>query len=266
MEHTAQPQQRTENVRPALYNGFACIDDLKDRGWSSMVSDLSSMSLGGLGIDGWRVHWSRIYEFPWAYGAILSCTALKAGQEVLESGCGVTPLPFWLAAGGFHVTGVDLDRSCEPKWRSDGVPCRPDPSLTRFECGDMLDLPRRDESVDVVYSVSAVEHTSNRVKAVAEMLRILKRGGLLVLTLDADICNTALVSWPELFQIQRLLETATTPALPCRHVVPSRLLTFENRTITPQSANRLFLKRALDHVGWKPRYDQTIFAWAGRKL
>ena len=262
LESTQNPKQ----ARPSLYNGFPSIDDLNSPEWSAEVAALSSKDLGSLGIDGWRAHWSRVYEFPWAYGAIQAYSRAPTGQrDVLESGCGVTPLPFWLAGEGFRVTGIDLDGSCEAKWRATDVPCRPDTSMMIFERGDMLELPRSDASFDLVYSISAIEHTSDPFQAVVEMLRVLKPGGHLVLTLDTDLAGTPFVSWPMLLEIQRLLEAATRPVLPVRHVIPPRMLTFENRTIARQSPGRLLAKRLLDELGLRSRRDQTIFAWAGRK-
>jgi SAM-dependent methyltransferase len=263
-----QRDSHPETVRPSrvpLYNGLASVDDLHDSAWNVEVGNLASRGLGNLGIGGWQAHWARIWEFPWVYNAITAFASPAREPEVLESGCGVTPIPYWLAGDGFRVTGVDLDSSYEPKWSAIGVPCRPDPSFTRFERGDMLKLPRQDGSIDVVYSVSAIEHTSDPVMAVSEMLRILRPGGHIVFTLDVDICSSEAVPWPQFMQIQDMLQRATVPDLPIRHVTPHRLLTFENRTLAPQSSTRLLMKHVLDHVGLKQRRNLTTFGWAGTK-
>jgi ubiquinone/menaquinone biosynthesis C-methylase UbiE len=178
----------------------------------------------------------------------------------------VTPLPFWLGGDGFHVTGIDLDKSCEAKWRAINVPCRPESAATRFEYGDMLNLPRGDATVDLAYSVSAIEHTSDPVRAVSEMVRVVKPRGGLIVTMDVDICESDSVGWQPFREIISILEKFTTPILPVRHTIPTRMLTFENRTLQPQSATRLLLKRMLDHTGVRKRSDQTVFAWAGTKL
>jgi SAM-dependent methyltransferase len=249
-----------------VHNGFASVDDLRNPEWEIQVDLLSKRDLGGLGIDGWSRHWSRRWEFPWAFATICRNFTAESHPEVLESGCGVTPLPFWLAGEGFHVIGVDLDRTCEAKWHATDVPCRPEPSATRFECGDMLNLPRDNASVDIVCSVSAIEHTADPARAVSEMIRVLKPRGGLVLTMDVDIRGSESVAWQPFCEIVAMLERATKPMLPVRHTIPTRLLTFENRTVQPQSATRLLLKRILDHAGIRKRSNQTVFAWAGEKL
>jgi SAM-dependent methyltransferase len=249
-----------------LYNGLAGIDDLKDPAWDCQVQLLSQKNLGGLGIDGWTRHWSRRWEFPWAYRAISRCFSPVSFPQVVESGCGVTPVPYWLGGDGFRVTGIDLDTNCEPKWCDREVPCRPDPGTTKFEPGDMLNLPLPEGSADVVYSVSAIEHTTDPVRAVSEMIRILRPGGGLVLTLDVDICESDSVRWDAFLEIQRILANSTKPLLPTRHVVPTKLMTFENRTVDPQSSSRLLFKQMLDHFGIRKRSNQTVFAWAGTKI
>jgi SAM-dependent methyltransferase len=248
-----------------MQNGFGCIDDLRDAKWDRLVASLGQRGLGSVEIDGWKRHWSRIWEFPWAYTAISANFSPATHPLVIESGCGVTPMPFWLGGDGFQVVGFDLDTSCEARWNRTGVPCRPDPSKTRFECGDMLHLPLADASVDIAYSVSAIEHTSDPVRAVAEMLRVLKPGGGLILTMDVDICGSDSVSWQAFSEIVSFLERHTRSLLPVRHVTPGRLLTFENRTLVPQSSTRLLSKRILDYLGIRARSDQTVFAWAGEK-
>jgi SAM-dependent methyltransferase len=260
-------QERSTSTLP-IYNGFACIDDLRNPSWDRQVALLSQRHLGTLGIGGWTGHWSRVWEFPWAYEAICHCFAPQSNPELLESGCGVTPLPYWLGGDGFHVTGIDLDRSCEARWHAVDVPCRPESSATRFEYADMLNLPRGDATVDVVYSISAIEHTSDPVRAVSEMVRVLKPRGGLVVTMDVDICgsDSDSVGWGPFCEIVGILVKSTRPVLPTRYTISTRMLTFENRTLRPQSATRLLLKRILDHAGIRKRSDTTVFAWAGEKL
>jgi len=248
-----------------MQNGFACIDDLRSAEWDGLVASLSQRGLGSLQIDGWIRHWSRIWEFPWAYTAISANFSPATHPLVIESGCGVTPMPFWLAGDGFQVVGIDLDTSCEAPLSATGVPCRPDPSKTKFKSADMLNLPLADATIDITYSVSAIEHTSDPVRAVTEMLRVLKPGGGLILTMDVDIRGSDSVSWQAFSEIVPILENHTRSLLPVRHVTPDRLLTFETRTLNPQSGSRLLSKRVLDHFGIRARSDQTVFAWAGEK-
>jgi ubiquinone/menaquinone biosynthesis C-methylase UbiE len=58
-------------------------------------------------------------------------------------------------------------------------------SKLKFIIGDVTNLDLEDESYDVVVSFSTIDHITgkeNRVKAISEMFRVLKRGGYLVIT------------------------------------------------------------------------------------
>lgn len=74
--------------------------------------------------------------------------------------------------------------SCEPDARELGAI---DPGLVR-RCGGYLvqgsgmDLPFRDDSIDIVYSSNVVEHVADPARVGAEMLRVCRPGGLVVVS------------------------------------------------------------------------------------
>lgn len=49
-------------------------------------------------------------------------------------------------------------------------------------CGSVLDLPYRDDTFDIVMSTEVVEHTEDPYRAVGQLIRVLKPGGILVIT------------------------------------------------------------------------------------
>lgn len=53
-----------------------------------------------------------------------------------------------------------------------------------FHAGDAMDMPYRDSNFDMVVSFNALEHIPSPERAVTEMLRVLKPGGLLYITFD----------------------------------------------------------------------------------
>lgn len=53
-----------------------------------------------------------------------------------------------------------------------------------FHAADAMDMPYRDNNFDMVVSFNALEHIPCPDRAVAEMLRVLKPGGLLYITFD----------------------------------------------------------------------------------
>jgi 2-polyprenyl-3-methyl-5-hydroxy-6-metoxy-1,4-benzoquinol methylase len=248
----------------AEYCGFARRDDLMSPEWDRYVESLPA-PLGEL--EGWRDHWARRWEFPWAYHAISSYVTSKKGQaRLLESGCGLTPVPFWLAADGCSVLGVDLDETCIAKWELANEHLGEMQGRANFKIANMEDLHEPDSSFDVAYSISAIEHTKKRAKVVSELVRVTVPGGLIVLTCDIDIVDSASVSPTELLQIQGVLFEATKPLHPVQTISPQSMLTFEQRTLLPLGTRRRATKALLHSVGIKQRYEQAIFAYAGIRI
>jgi len=98
-----------------------------------------------------------------------------AGAELLEVGCGMGTDLLQFARGGANVTGIDLTpRSIEIS--------RAHLSLYgesgEFAIGDCEALPFADESFDVAYSNGVLHHTPDTARAVAEIHRVLRLGGL----------------------------------------------------------------------------------------
>jgi ubiquinone/menaquinone biosynthesis C-methylase UbiE len=101
-------------------------------------------------------------------------------------GSGVTFFPFSVAKLGYQVTCVDIDpivdvdiaRAARIVDQSPGeVDCR--------QC-DSSHLPFADEEADVVYCISVLEHVSDFENTIDEVFRVLKIGGLFILTMDLD--------------------------------------------------------------------------------
>lgn len=102
------------------------------------------------------------------------------GGKLLEIGCSMGTDLLQMARRGFSVTGVDLTEA--------GI----DLARQRFalyelsadlEVGDAENLRFEDKSFDVVYSFGVIHHTPDTEKAVQEIHRVLKIGGLAVIML-----------------------------------------------------------------------------------
>ena len=98
---------------------------------------------------------------------------VPGGSAVLEAGCGTGASCAILAEAGYRVTGTDLsgrflDRSLE----SDRV---------KLLCADVTALPFPDASFDAVLSHQMIEHVPLVARALAEMGRVVKPGGLVLL-------------------------------------------------------------------------------------
>lgn len=139
-------------------------DAIRQTGWPWPVENLDQ--------------WSRRFEYPWVLTILLGVEG-----EVLDAGAGINPLDYCLADQGRPVTVCDLDRRVEVISRrlnavfGTGV---------RADCASLDELPYEDGRFEAVFSVSVLEHLDRPEKAVREMVRVLKPGGQLILTLDVE--------------------------------------------------------------------------------
>jgi SAM-dependent methyltransferase len=101
------------------------------------------------------------------------------GEVVLDLGCGTGNAALVSAARGAEVIGVD------PSPRLLGVARQSAERRgldVRFQLGEAADIPIDDASVDAMVSVFAVIFAPDATAAAAEMARVLRPGGRIVLT------------------------------------------------------------------------------------
>jgi SAM-dependent methyltransferase len=87
-------------------------------------------------------------------------------------------------------------------------------------------LPFGTEEVDAVTCISVLEHVSDPPRLMREILRILKPGGVLILTMDISLESNQGISAEYLNEICNLLEADCAPAHPIELVHPQELLVF----------------------------------------
>ena len=98
-----------------------------------------------------------------ALGAV---PAALPGQRALDVGCREGIQSAWLAARGYDVTGVDKEPHC-----AHGI---------AVDLDEGLPLP--DAHFDVVWCSEVIEHLRDPAATIAELRRVTKPGGLMVLT------------------------------------------------------------------------------------
>ena len=103
---------------------------------------------------------------------------IAAGKEVLDAGCGLGyGLEIIAAAGAASVTGVDLDPQAVAEAEK-----RFGEHAAAIRQGDLRELPLDDDSFDLVICFEAIEHVEGPEKALAELRRVLRPDGVLIIS------------------------------------------------------------------------------------
>lgn len=99
----------------------------------------------------------------------------KSPAKILEVGCGTAFVSLYFKKRGYDTTCVDINQSildiAETNFKKEG-------HSGKFILGDAEKLPFKDGQFDMVTSFGLLEHFEDPSKAISEMVRILKPGGL----------------------------------------------------------------------------------------
>ena len=98
----------------------------------------------------------------------------------LEVGCGLAKNACLLAKERIKVVGIDISLNAVK-----GARRLFEKEKVRgwFVCGDMLNMPFRDNVFSFMYAGGAIEHFKNTLTAVSELKRCLKNGGIISATI-----------------------------------------------------------------------------------
>jgi len=107
--------------------------------------------------------------------------------KIIDAGSGVTFFPYFVCdhLPGAQVVCIDSNPSYPPMFEAINK-ATPGARVT-FSNGMLQKLQMPDASIDVICCISVLEHTDNYGEIVREFARVLKRGGLLVLTFDLSL-------------------------------------------------------------------------------
>lgn len=138
---------------------------------------------GGFGLERppSPLYWSRQAEWPWA----IQAAELTGTELCLDVGAGWSVLKYALARRCHKVWCIDTDLAGTAKAQKTteklGV------QNVSHHLGDACDLPFEDDSFDRVFCISVLEHVlPPHVPVVEELIRVLKPGGRLLLSLDVN--------------------------------------------------------------------------------
>ncbi|GAA4088145.1 class I SAM-dependent methyltransferase [Actinomadura miaoliensis] len=112
------------------------------------------------------------------------------GERVLDMGCGAGRHAFELYRRGAHVVAFDLDADelagVEKMFGAMRLAGEaPEDATARVVRGDALDMPFPDDHFDKIIASEVLEHIPDDMRAMRELLRVLKPGGHLAVTVPA---------------------------------------------------------------------------------
>jgi len=118
-------------------------------------------------------------EFAPIHDRVVATVAPRAGERLLDVGCGTGAVALRAARAGAEVVGIDLSAAQLEKARAAATAEGLD---VRFDEGDCQEMPYEGASFDAVVSVFGAIFASSHAAAAAELVRVCRPGGRLALT------------------------------------------------------------------------------------
>lgn len=130
----------------------------------------------------------------------LFATGLCAGSRVLDIACGEGYGSALLAEVAAHVVGVDIDRDVV----ASATRFYANTGRLEFRHGSATGIPADDHSFDVVVSFETLEHFTQHEQFMVELRRVLRPGGLLVISTPNRPVFSAPGAPPNEFHVREL--------------------------------------------------------------
>jgi len=127
----------------------------------------------------YEAHWRWLAERTAGKEAAFFLPHLREGMSLLDSGCGSGTITLGLAqrVGPGRVTGIDISEEQIEKARTAAI--EQGIKNAEFKVADAHELPFEDETFDAVWSSGLLEHLREPERALKEMRRTLKTGGVI---------------------------------------------------------------------------------------
>lgn len=221
-----------KTVKPPMEAGVPGFEQYMGLLETSLFRDMEAFSHAFLGNNGFlRSHykwvkdplhqWSRQWEYPYVLLSITEYAALRGSAgtsiKVLDAGSGITFFPYYIMKSipDLDITCCDSDGSLAALF--DRVNRSMDPAQrVNFIEADMHAFPFDDESIDMIYCISVLEHTRNYTRILDEFQRVLRPSGCLALSFDVGLDGVSEIAPAA---AKRLLDEVTQRFL-CVHGCP----------------------------------------------
>jgi ubiquinone/menaquinone biosynthesis C-methylase UbiE len=178
--------------------------------------------------------WSRQWEYPYVYQMIQKYidNSRNANEfKILDVGSGVTFFPYYIYLTFEKVTVdcCDFDTEYIPIFSRINANLNQN---VKFHNMDMKKLELEDNSYDIIYCISVLEHTNDHENVLKEFHRVLKPNGSLILTFDISIDGFADISIDAAKELISLIEKYYTPLESMDPYDPLDRLTNSNQFLT----------------------------------
>jgi ubiquinone/menaquinone biosynthesis C-methylase UbiE len=156
---------------------LASVNEMNTPAYRAVIDEVNEIGRRG----GLRVIESttKLWEYPFCWFEITRHAPSRA--RILDIGTERSPFPFFVASQGYDVTISDVDKRWEKYWER---AVRELKIKINYAVSPSERLPFPDNFFDVYLSVSVIEHIKYKEDALREAARVLKSGGLLILTFD----------------------------------------------------------------------------------
>lgn len=130
-------------------------------------------------IKSYRIKENAIF-YDEVFDKICYTLRTSGNSTFLDAGCGSGSHSIRLAKRGFRVLGVDISNYILTKARSN-IHSQNFHEKIKFYCEDITSLPYRDESFKYILCWGVLMHIPNIDQAIAELTRVLIKGGKLII-------------------------------------------------------------------------------------
>jgi SAM-dependent methyltransferase len=224
-------------------SGLASLDDLSTPEWHSLFPLLESIQSEFVAAQPHCPDYPwprdplhnciRVWEYPFVYHQLNSCRGVIGGHSlplIIDLGSGATFFPFAIARLGYSVIAVDADARAKTSMdRAIGAVSTGAGEVTSLMSDARL-MALETDSVDGVYCISVLEHIPDFESVIAEVQRVLRPGGVFVLTFDVDLRGNFELGPASFTRLMQTLHASFSPMYPEKVIHPLRVLTSDNST------------------------------------
>jgi SAM-dependent methyltransferase len=151
--------------------------------------------------------WSRLWEYPFTLACLERHFDEQASgtRRILDAGSGATFFPFLCAdrISRASISCCDRDGDLADTFQSIR---NPRAGQIHFDLGTLQALPYRDDYFDALYCVSVIEHTRYEENILREFKRVVRPGGLVIVTFDVSLAGDCDISVERAVRLLELLD------------------------------------------------------------